>query len=138
MRKCLLGSGAVHSQPPFADLLREELGRRQTELGKIDQMLERAAAAYEAGQYDLDFFGRRKAPLLNEREEIARQIDRLATSLSEQPDPDAALRRAASRLQGLGKLLRDADPRAIKRVLQAAMDRIVVASPDDITIHYRA
>lgn len=117
--------------------LEEDLQLRRQELEKTAGMIDRAAVAYEAGQYDLDFFSRRRDALKAEQGTLQQEIRRLEGALRTRPNPEAALRQVAERLADAEQLLRQADPKRVKPILLAVIDRITVEDAAKIQITYR-
>lgn len=123
--------GVADVLPADADEVRELIRHKTGDLSRLDGMLDRAAAAYEAGQYDLDFFSQRKKALLQEQEDIRQEVAQLELRLHRQPDKA----HVAKKLRDVKALLKD--PARAKAVLMTIIDRVTVAGPEDMRITFR-
>lgn len=123
--------------PANVDVLKEELTLKERELDRLKTMLVRAAEAYERGDYDLDFFSKRKESILLQREDVEKNIKNLKERIAGRLSPGELERRLEERRRNAKAVLEENDPIKIKARLQILIDRIVVRNAEDISIFYR-
>ncbi|MBO8170115.1 MAG: recombinase family protein [Thermoanaerobacteraceae bacterium] len=128
--------------------LEKDLLRVKKEITKANNMLERAAEAFEAGEYDLEFFSRRKNritdqinELTKEKEIIERRIrkglsreeieKRVRSKLKSQPNLNELITAFVENETGEEKLLE------FKKDLQQIISKVVVHSETELEVYYK-
>ncbi len=123
--------------PSDVDVLKETLELKKRELERLQNMLIRAAEAYEAGQYDLAFFSQRRETILAQQAAVRDEIENLQNQLACKLSPEDIERRIKSCAEIAATILKEQDPIKKKAHLQCLIDHIEVRSEEDITIFYR-
>jgi hypothetical protein len=124
--------------PAENDIFKEELVVKRRELERIASMRHRAAEAYEAGQYDLDFFTQRKLALSEQEQNIKKDIETLESKINGHLSQEEAKERSDLWMQTASSFLSEKDFVKSKAMLQRIIDRIEVKSKDDAKVFYRA
>lgn len=125
------------SIPADYSMIKEKLAIQEKELGRLKLMLDRAAEAYEEGQYDLEYFSYRKGQILKQQEQTVAEIKKLREHLEGKMSPEEAEKKIANKI-GLAKsVITEKDPIKAKARLQQLIDSIQVKSEDDAVIYYR-
>ncbi len=117
--------------------LHEELKMYEQELQNLDRALIRAAAAYEAGAYEINFFTERKTSISNQKDELKRKVEQLRSRLAGNIPPDEIMRRIKEKMQDVQNLLKETDTIKAKTYLQEFIDHIEVRDKNDFKIYYR-
>ncbi len=132
------GKAAVNREmiPPDGDILKEELALKKRELDRLRLMIVRAAEAYERGDYDLDFFSRRREIITRQRAELEREIENLRAKAEGGFSPEKLEARMGMRPENAMAVVTEREPLKVKARLQVLIDRVVVRTPDDATIYY--
>lgn len=86
-------------EPVEKDNLERELIRVKREITKLDNMLEKAAEAFEAGVYDLEFFSKRKKAINEQKDELMREKERLEKRIKEDLSREEIFERIRVRLK---------------------------------------
>lgn len=123
--------------PSDIDILREELRLKEKELEKTKIMLIRAAEAYERGDYDLDFFSRRKVEILGVQAEVEKDIKGIKARISGHFTPEELERRSLARAENAKAVLQEKEPLKMKAILQLLIDHVEVRNAENVTIYYR-
>lgn len=130
-------------QPSEKEMLENQLTIKKRELTRLENMLLRAAEAFEAGEYDLDFFRKRKEAITDQKNAVAGEIAQLEHDL----DSGLSERDIAARVQklleshhGILKVLEEVKniedlgeeaKKQLKMVLQQIVDKIEVKKDED-------
>lgn len=123
--------------PSDLDNLHEELKMYELELHKLDKALDRAAAAYESDEYDIDFFKTRKASINSQKAELTKRIAEIKSRLAGKIAPEEISRRTRDKMQAAASLLKESDVAKAKSFLQELINHIEVRRKDDVLIFYR-
>lgn len=123
--------------PTDVEHLAEELKLKEKELERNKTMLRRAAEAYEAGEYDLDFFSSRKATLSMQKKQIEHEMQLIKQRIENRLSSEELAQQLAEKLKAAGSILKETDMAKAKARLQGIIDHIEVRAIDDITIYYR-
>jgi len=136
----ILQNGALVNReiiPSDVDVLKETLALKEKELERLKTMLLRAAEAYEAGQYNLDFFSQRRGTILAQQAGVEQEIIDLRNQLSCRLSLEEMEEKIKACAKKAAAFLKEQDPIKKKVHLQALIDHIEVRSEDNITIYYR-
>ncbi|MDK2888534.1 MAG: site-specific recombinase [Thermoanaerobacter sp.] len=117
--------------------IKQNLELYERRLAALDTALEKAAAAYEAGAYDLDFFRERKLKITAEQAELKKLIAETRARLNGCIPPEEIQRRVQAKMKAAVRLLQETDISRAKMYLQEIIDHILVKSEEDLTIFYR-
>ncbi len=121
--------------PSDHGLIKEKIELRKKELDRLKLMFNRAAEAYEEGQYDLDYFSYRKEQILKQRTEVENELAQLEKQLNGEVSPEEAKKRMSQKIDLANNILREKDPLKIKARLQELIDSILVIAEDDVKIY---
>ncbi len=117
--------------------LQTEIITKQKEIQLCKTRLERAAAAYESGEYDIDFFRQRRSKLKEQQDVLYREIIQIKSQIKKRLDPDELMKRLVNKVQQASDIPKETDIQKMKSRLQGLIDHIDVRAADDLTIYYR-
>jgi site-specific DNA recombinase len=117
--------------------LKKELQLKENQLLKNKMMLQRAAAAYETGEYDLELFRTRKNDLLIRKVEILGEIETLRKKLKSRSSGSNIAQKLHNRLKAAGMLLTQTELPKAKARLQEIIHQIDVVNINHLIIYYR-
>lgn len=123
--------------PSDMGLIKEKFDIRKKELERLKLMVNRAAEAYEQGQYDLEYFSYRKKQILTQREEVETELKQLEKQIQGEMSPEETEKRVKNKIALAKGVLNEKDPVRIKAKLQGLIDSIKVNNEDNIEIYYR-
>lgn len=123
--------------PSDTGLVKEKIEMNHKELDRLKLMLNRAAEAYEEGQYDLEYFSYRKEQILNQRAQVEAELKELEKQLEGRLSPEETKQRMAQRIALAESILTERDPLKLKARLQELIESIHVISEDDAVVHIR-
>lgn len=123
--------------PSDISLLKEELALMERELEKLAVMLVRAAEAYERGDYERDFFKKRKESINTAKAQLEIEIKGLKAKISGHFTQEELERRMKNRTENARAVMGESDPVKMKTQLQSLIDHIEVKDAEDFTIFYR-
>lgn len=134
-------------QPSEKEILENQLTIKKRELTRLENMLVRAAEAFEAGEYDLDFFRKRKEAIIEQKNAVAGEIAQLEhdlySGLSER-DVAARVQKLLESHHGILKLLEEVKnledlgeeaKKQLKMLLQQIIDKIEVKRDEEGNIN---
>lgn len=135
-------------EPVEKENLDQELIKVKKEITKLENMLEKAAEAFEAGAYDLEFFSKRKEKITEQLRELAKEKEEIQKQIEEGISKQEILERIHARMKAQPDfrvlidmfLNGERDKSKIsefKKDLQQIIGRIVVNSVDEIEIYYK-
>jgi len=123
--------------PVEAVLPGEMIELKRREMASLNNMLSRAAEAYERGMYDLDWFSVRSLKISRDKVRITEEIKDLEKRLGKKLPPEKISEYIEARVRSPGNLISRSNQVRTKAVLQELIDRIVVCGSGGIKIYYR-
>jgi DNA invertase Pin-like site-specific DNA recombinase len=123
--------------PSGVGICKDALVLKEKELDSLKGMLVRAAEAYERGDYEPEFFSRRKENITARHREVEGEIMALRAQIDSQLSQEEIMALMQARTQSHGNILSERNPAKIKALLQVLIDRIEVRAMNDVTIFYR-
>jgi len=123
--------------PADFSLIKEKIELQEKELVRLKLMLNRAAEAYEEGQYDLEYFSYRKQQIQKQQEQVDMDLAKLKEQLGGKLSPDDAERKIKDKIKLAKMFLSEKDPLRAKARIQELIGGIEVKSEHDVIIYYR-
>lgn len=123
--------------PADYSLIKEKIALQEKELSRLKLMLNRAAEAYEEGQYDLEYFSYRKEQINKQQEQVKGDLQHLQEQLEGKISQEEAEIRISDKIALAKSIINEEDAIKAKAKLQLLIDSIVVMSEDDVVIYYR-